>query len=93
MSGNERTMTAAPEVVLRLDRGGEARVVRAAGDRLALRATHPAAPGTRLAAQLPDGRALRLKILRCVRDGGEFVLETKLFDASRELRRWLAEHG
>ena len=86
-------MTTASEVTLRLDRGGEARVARVQGDRLELRAAQPAAPGTRLAAQLPDGRALRLKVLRCVRDGGEFVLETKLFDAPRELRLWLAEHG
>ncbi len=80
---------AAEPATIRLEPTGEARLERLVGDRLDLRASRPVAPGTRLQGQLGDGRELRLKVLRCVRQGDEFAIQARLFDASRGLRRAL----
>ena len=61
------------------------------GDRVALDASVPAAPGTPLRASLDDGSALRIKVQRCVRDGERFAIDGRLLDASRALRQKLEE--
>jgi len=86
----DRDTTSVAPVTIRLEPGGDACVLGLDGDRLDLQASSPSAPGTRLRAQLDDGRALRLKVLRCLRRGNEFAIEARLIDASRELRRAMA---
>lgn len=70
---------------------GEARLVRLVDGRAGLWAPQPAAPGSRVRGHLPDGRALRLKVARCVRVEGGFELEARLIDATRDLRQWLQQ--
>ena len=51
-----------------------------------------AAPGTPLegALRAASGKAFRVKVARCRRDGEGFVIEGRLVDASRELRAELS---
>ena len=65
---------------------GEATLRRIDGDRVALDASVPAAPGTPLQASMSDGTGLRIKVQRCVREGEHFAIDGRLLDASRVLR-------
>jgi hypothetical protein len=77
--------------MIRWSKGGEGAVLRADDDRVTVRSTAPAAPGSRLEGALPSGSAVRLKVARCRADGGAFVIEGKLLDATRAVRDEVAE--
>lgn len=70
-------------------KGGAARVVSVAVDAIVLRSTVPAPPGSRVEGRL-DGdppAPVRVKVHASKRQAeGDFVLEGRLLDATRELR-------
>ncbi len=77
----------APHV--RWTKGGEARVVTIAADAIALRSTVPSPPGSRIEGQLEGDppAAVRVKVHASKRQPeGDFVLEGRLLDATREIR-------
>lgn len=70
-------------------RGGEADLLEIEGERVKLRSTASAAPGTPLEGALcaGSGKAFRVKVGRCRREAeGGFLIEGRLVDANRELR-------
>ncbi len=67
-------------------RGGEATILKLEGERISLRSTIPAAPGTPLEGQLDDGRAIKIKVARCRRDEPDFLIDGRLLDTTREVR-------
>jgi hypothetical protein len=71
---------------IRWSKGGEASVLQADDDKVAVRSTVPSAPGSRLEGALPSGGALRLKVARCKAEDGAFRIEGKLLDATRATR-------
>ena len=71
-------------------RGGEARVASLDGERLRVLSTTPAAPGTPLDGALENGTRVRVKVARCRREADGFVIEGRLVDASRELKKTIA---
>jgi hypothetical protein len=71
-------------------RGGEARVSSLDGERIRLISTTPAAPGTPLEGALDNGTEVRVKVARCRREAEGFVIEGRLVDASREVRKAIA---
>ncbi len=75
-------------------RGGEADLGALEGDRVQLRSSVAAAPGTPLegALQGGSGKHFRVKVARCRRDeaAGIFVIEGRLMDATRDLRAELS---
>jgi hypothetical protein len=77
----------APRV--RWAKGGEARVTALAADAIVLRSTVPSPPGSRIEGQL-DGvppAQVRVKIHASKRQPeGDFLLEGRLLDATREVR-------
>jgi len=74
-------------ITVKLDGGAMARVVQLQGEHLQLVSTAAAAVGSRPGAQLEDGRSLRFKVRRCVRQGEEFAISARLLDVPRSLRR------
>jgi hypothetical protein len=75
-------------------KGGEADVLAVDGERVQLRSTAAAAPGTPLEGKLAvgSGKGIRVKVARCRREqGAGFVIEGRLLDAARELRAELQE--
>jgi hypothetical protein len=75
-----RSFAAGPESTV-------ATILRLDGERLVIRSPTPAAPGTRLATRLRDGRELRLKVDRCIRRDDHFELDTRMVDPPATLRR------
>ena len=77
----------APHV--RWAKGGEARVAAITADAIVLRSTVPSPPGSRIEGRL-EGEppaAVRVKIHASKRQPeGDFVLEGRLLDATREVR-------
>jgi hypothetical protein len=75
-------------------KGGEAELVAIDGDRVRLRSTISSAPGSPLEGALAaTGKPIRLKlkVARCRRvEGGEFEIEGRLLDATREVRAELS---
>lgn len=75
-------------------KGGEADLVGLEGDRVQLRSSVSAAPGTPLEGALASGsgKHFRVKVARCRRDdaAGAFVIEGRVMDATRDLRAELA---
>ncbi|HEX4446903.1 MAG TPA: hypothetical protein VH044_09210 [Polyangiaceae bacterium] len=70
-------------------KGGEARIVRVSGEAITLRSTVPSPPGSRieglLAGEPPS--PLRVKVHASRRQPeGDFVLEGRLLDITRDLR-------
>jgi hypothetical protein len=55
------------------------------GDRARLALPLAAAPGSRVPLAI-DGRGVRLKIHRCVREGERYVVEGRFIDLPRDLR-------
>lgn len=76
-------------VALALRPEGDARLLRLDGEVAALDASRASAPGSRLECSL-DGRTLRLKVHRCVRDGDRFTIEGRFIDLTRSDRERLA---
>jgi hypothetical protein len=81
--------------VLTLENGGRAEVVETDGTHVVLRSSHPAPPGSILAAVLPGtARPYRVKVRgsRRVGDGDplEFRVEGRFVDVTREQRDALA---
>jgi hypothetical protein len=78
---------------VRWAKGGEARVASIASDAIALRSTVPAPPGSRLDGHL-DGEppaTVRVKVHASKRQAeGDFLIEGRLLDATREVRARLA---
>jgi hypothetical protein len=74
---------------LRWAKGGEARVVALAADAIVLRSTVPSPPGSRVEGSLegePRG-TVRVKVHASkLQPEGDFVIEGRLLDATRELR-------
>jgi hypothetical protein len=83
----------APQAHLRWAKGGEARVVAIAADAIVLRSTAPSPPGSRIEGRL-EGEppaAVRIKVHASKRQPeGDFVLQGRLLDATREVRARLA---
>jgi hypothetical protein len=77
----------APHV--RWAKGGEARVTSIAADAIVLRSTVPSPPGSRIEGRL-EGEppaAVRVKVHGSKRQPeGDFVIEGRLLDATREVR-------
>ena len=71
--------------VVELQKGGQAILLALEGDRGTLRSATASAPGSRLAI-LVDGRTLRMKVHRCVREGEQFVVAGRFIDLTRDLR-------
>jgi hypothetical protein len=74
---------------LTLDGGHVAALTAVDVLKVQLRSPVAAAPGTPLKGKLQDGRSIRVKVHRCVRDGDHFDIAGKLIDATRELREKL----
>jgi hypothetical protein len=74
-------------VTVKLEPNAVARLVRIQGERVELVSSVPAAVGSRPSGRLADGRELRFKVQRCVRQGDEFVISARLLDVPRSLRR------
>jgi hypothetical protein len=72
--------------MIRWTKGGEAQVLEARDDQVAVRSTIPSAPGSRIEGALPSGASVRLKVARCRADNGGFRIEGKLLDATRATR-------
>ena len=72
--------------MIRWTKGGNAEVIEARDDQVAVRSTIASAPGSRLEGSLPSGVALRLKVARCRAENGAFRIEGKLLDATRATR-------
>ena len=74
-------------------KGGEARVLTIAADAIVLRSTVPSPPGSRIEGRL-EGEppaTVRVKVHASKRQPeGDFVLEGRLLDATREVRVRLA---
>ncbi len=68
-----------------LDRGGHAELIALEGDRGTVRSPIASAPGSRLAMKV-NGRTLRLKVHRCVREGERFTIVGRFIDLARDLR-------
>ncbi len=80
---------------VRWENGGEAVVASVAGEAIVLRSTVSSPPGSRVAG-IVEGPApsppvaLRVKVHACRRQAeGDFVLEARLLDATREVRQRL----
>lgn len=71
---------------VRWNKGGEATVLEADDDKVAVRSTIPSAPGSRIEGVLPSGSGVRIKVARCKADGAGFRIEGKLLDATRAAR-------
>ena len=81
---------------LRWLRGGEATVLSLRGEAIALRSTVSSPPGSRLEGALlePAGGILWVKVHGCRRQAeGDFVLDGRLFDTTREVRTRLEALG
>lgn len=72
--------------MIRWNKGGEAAVIEAKDDLVAVRSTIPSAPGSRIEGNLPSGSAVRIKVARCKAEDGAFRIEGKLLDATRAVR-------
>jgi hypothetical protein len=72
--------------MIRWNKGGEAAVLEAEDDRVAVRSTIPSAPGSRIEGVLPSGGGVRIKVARCRAEGGAYRIEGKLLDATRAAR-------
>jgi hypothetical protein len=78
---------------VRWAKGGEARVATIASDAIALRSTVPAPPGSRLDGRLEGDppATVRVKVHASKRQPeGDFLIEGRLLDATREVRARLA---
>ncbi|MEZ4446836.1 MAG: hypothetical protein R3B72_47595 [Polyangiaceae bacterium] len=75
-------------VPLELVKGGAAELVQLDGDRGTIASDIPSAPGSRLETRI-DGRSLRLKVHRCVKEGERFTIEGRFIDLTRDLRQTL----
>lgn len=73
---------------MKLQDGRTAELVALEGDRGTVRSPMASAPGSRLAMQI-DGRTLRLKVHRCVREGEAFTIAGRFIDLTRDLRERL----
>jgi hypothetical protein len=73
------------------DKSGEADVVTLDADRIKLRSTTSAAPGTPLSGKLAHGAEVRVKVHRCRREASHFFIEGRLVDAPRDVRAELAK--
>jgi hypothetical protein len=71
---------------LRLQRGGDANIVKLDGELVTIDSSVASAPGSRLDGSTDDGRSVRLKVYRCVRQGERFAIEGRFIDLTRELR-------
>jgi hypothetical protein len=74
---------------VRWAKGGEARVAAITADAIVLRSTVPSPPGSRIEGRLEGERpaTVRIKIHVSKRQPeGDFVLEGRLLDATREVR-------
>ena len=80
---------------IRWNKGGEAEVIEARDDRIALRSTNAGVPGSRLEGTLEDGTSIMVKVARCKKNEGAFDIEGRLLDATREVRDRIARlaHG
>lgn len=72
--------------MIRWNKGGEAAVLEARDDQVAVRSSIPSAPGSRIEGVLPSGGAVRIKVARCRAEGDGFRIEGKLLDATRASR-------
>lgn len=70
---------------IQLEKGGAARLVQLDGDRATVESPMASAPGSRLGMKV-DGRTLRLKVHRCVREGEVFTISGRFIDLTRDLR-------
>ena len=72
-------------------KGGEADLTALEGDRISVLSTISSAPGSRLDGALAGGAAVRIKVARCRRQEGGFLIEGRLFDVTRETRAELVK--
>ena len=76
---------------IRWARGGEAVLLGIGADTVSLRSTIPSPPGSRLDGVLVSGASVRFKIHSSKKQAdGEFVLEGRPIDLTRETREVLA---
>jgi hypothetical protein len=73
-------------VHLTWSKGGEADVTALDGDRISVLSTIPSAPGSRPDGALASGAAVKIKVARCRRQEGGFLIEGRLIDVTRETR-------
>jgi hypothetical protein len=73
-------------VHLTWSKGGEADVTALDGDRVSVLSTIPSAPGSRPDGALASGAAVRIKVARCRKQEGGFLIEGRLIDVTRETR-------
>lgn len=69
-----------------LQKGGTAKVLSLAADRITLLSTLPSAPGSRLDGALASGGALRIKVASCRKHAEGFTIEGRLIDTTRAVR-------
>jgi hypothetical protein len=77
---------------VRWARAGEASITSIAGDAIVLRSTVSSPPGSRIEGTVAGERpvSLRVKVHACRRQPeGDFVLEARLLDTTREVRQRL----
>lgn len=75
---------------IELEKGGTCKLVAIEGDRATVSSPIASAPGSRFAMRV-DGRSLRLKVHRCVREDERFTISGRFIDLTRDLRERLAQ--
>ena len=68
-----------------LENEGTCTLVALEGDRATVTSPKASAPGSRFGMRV-DGRMLRLKVHRCVREGERFTIVGRFIDLTRDLR-------
>lgn len=64
-------------------KSGHAEITQLAELAITLRSTISSPPGSRLEGTLPSGAPLQVKVHGCKREGDEFILSGRVFNASR----------
>lgn len=72
-------------------KGGEADVTALDGERISVLSTIPSAPGSRPEGTLQSGAVVKIKVARCRKQEGGFLIEGRLFDVTRETRAELQQ--
>ena len=78
-------------IEIELPSGAALELMTLNGERVSLRSSQAAAPGSRLEGAVLGDRRLRIKVHRCLCVGDGFEIEGRLFDLTRELRELLQQ--
>ena len=76
-------------IEIELSSGVVAELTTVVGDRVSLRSSQAAAPGSRFDGVVLGAHRLRIKVHRCLRIDDGFAIEGRFFDLTRELRELL----